>query len=184
MVRSEESAPAPVLLANGTHPGVCRAHRSAASASTMSEDLSDGGDRGDGVRVGSAQPNGLELTLPSFFLALAQISKSPILLRGIRRGRRFGSGTASEVVRFPTSYHSPPSPKFSIYPTTNATQSDLGGYALDGSGGGGTGWGAGGDLSYSGGFQGTLTGPFAYGAFGGAGVITKSTAIPSCSNQQ
>ena len=111
MVRSEESAPAPVLLANGTHPGVCRAHRSAASASTMSEDLSDGGDRGDGVRVGSAQPNGLELTLPSFFLALAQISKSPILLRGIRRGRRFGSGTASEGVRFPTSYHSSPSPK-------------------------------------------------------------------------
>jgi hypothetical protein len=82
MVRSEESASSPVLLANGTHPGVCRAHRSAASASTMSEDLSDGGDRGDGVRVGSAQPNGLELTLPSFFLALAQISKSPILLRG------------------------------------------------------------------------------------------------------
>ena len=69
------------------------------------------------MRVGSAQPNGLELTLPSFFLALAQISKSPILLRGICSGRRFGSGTASEVVRFPTSYHSSPSPKFLSSPS-------------------------------------------------------------------
>jgi hypothetical protein len=67
--------------------------------------------------------------------------------------------------------------------TTNATQSDLQGYALDASAGGGDGWGGGGDVSYSGGLQGTLTGPFGFGAFGGAGVITKSAAIPSCSNR-
>ena len=62
----------------------------------------------------SAQPNGLELTLPPFFFALAQISESPILLRGICSGRRFGSGTASEVVRFPTSYHGSPYPRFLV----------------------------------------------------------------------
>lgn len=71
----------------------------------------------------------------------------------------------------------------SIFPAANVSQSDLQGYAVDGSAGGGNGWGGGGDVSYSGNFQGTVIGPFGYGAFGGAGVVTKSTAIPSCSNQ-
>jgi len=67
---------------------------------------------------------------------------------------------------------------------TTQNPSDLAGLSVDASAGGGDGLGGGGDISYSGVTQGTLTGGFGAGGFGGAGVITKTTVIPSCSNQQ
>lgn len=70
----------------------------------------------------------------------------------------------------------------SVMTATNTTASDLRGYAVDGSAGGGNGLGLAGDVSYSGGFQGTLTLGGAAGGWGQAGVITKAVAIPSCSN--
>jgi RHS repeat-associated protein len=70
----------------------------------------------------------------------------------------------------------------SLRTATNATLSDLQGYAVDGSAGGGDGLGLAGDVSYSGQSQGTLTVGGAAGGWGQAGVITNAVAIPSCSN--
>ncbi len=78
---------------------------------------------------------------------------------------------------------------FQVSSMTTQNPSDLSGYALNASAGGGRGWGGGGDVSVTGTAngslvaQGTGTGPFGYGAFGGGGAITKTTVIPSCSNQ-
>ena len=72
--------------------------------------------------------------------------------------------------------------------TNTPDPSNLAGPAIDLSAGGGRVWGAGGDLALTSDSNGnlvgqaTVTGPFAWGGFGGAGAITNTNVIPSCSN--
>jgi RHS repeat-associated protein len=72
--------------------------------------------------------------------------------------------------------------QFSTMTGKNVTQSDLEGYGIDVAAGGGEGFGGGGDINLSSQVQGTATVGAATGGFGYGGLITKTAAIPSCSN--